>query len=357
MPRRAIAALLPLILAPAARGQLLEPPQASPPTAQAVPPVRVEPPEFDFGVADPQKVVEATFTLTNTGATPLVIREATSTCKCTVPELTTRVIPPGGSVPVKARLDIRGMLGQARKSANVVFEGYARPVVLNIRGTMSYAVQVSPSPIRPMGQRRLTIQCRSLDGTPFRVLRVGGRAPKVVAAEPSGVKPGERAVAQTLELDFTGESYPFVLLIETDHPAAPVVDVNIYDSEVSNRELPFVRNWREVGVDRQHASVGVIAAGGSAEFDQVVIRPDASKPLDLLVDSEDIRAEIVSRTPTEPGRERVIVKVTNLATSEKPLLASLRFRSNGLDARMWAVGVLRADAPAAPPGNPRPEPQ
>lgn len=50
---------------------------------------------FDFGRLGPKEVVEKEFVIANTGAAPLTISRAYTTCGCTTAEFTSAVVPPG----------------------------------------------------------------------------------------------------------------------------------------------------------------------------------------------------------------------------------------------------------------------
>lgn len=75
--------------------------------------------EHDFGNIKPGAVVEHTFTFKNTGKSPLVILNATSTCGCTVPDWPKEPIAPGAAGKINVEFDSRGKSGQVSKTITI----------------------------------------------------------------------------------------------------------------------------------------------------------------------------------------------------------------------------------------------
>ena len=122
-----------------------KPSQPTPGAPPVAPPAQVEPLVYDFGVRNPNELVWTKFTVSNPTNQTLFIREVKPACKCTVPTLDSKVIPPGGEINIDASLDLRGHLGDARKNFNIFFEGYAVPIECVISGVLSYPVQITPN--------------------------------------------------------------------------------------------------------------------------------------------------------------------------------------------------------------------
>ena len=67
---------------------------------------------FDFGTVNDGDIVETTFTLTNTGKSPLVITDAKTTCGCTVPSWPKdKPIAPGESTGITVKFNTAGKGG------------------------------------------------------------------------------------------------------------------------------------------------------------------------------------------------------------------------------------------------------
>ena len=56
--------------------------------------------EFDFGMVDPHTTHSHSFTVTNEGELPLTLEVQETSCKCTVGELATNLVPPGASTEI-----------------------------------------------------------------------------------------------------------------------------------------------------------------------------------------------------------------------------------------------------------------
>ena len=64
------------------------------------PKVRVDRPVHNFGRLDPLTTHQHTFVICNDGDAPLELSEGSTTCKCTVANLTQGTVPPGGKAHV-----------------------------------------------------------------------------------------------------------------------------------------------------------------------------------------------------------------------------------------------------------------
>lgn len=83
------------------------------------PRIAVEPAGHDFGDAFPQKTLTKEFSIRNFGSVDLVIENVQTSCGCTVADLETKVVKPGGSTPLRVSLQTRGTSGRIAKSVLV----------------------------------------------------------------------------------------------------------------------------------------------------------------------------------------------------------------------------------------------
>ena len=70
---------------------------------------------FNFGKAKAETIVEHSFKFKNEGKVPLLIRNARSTCGCTVPEFPKDPIPVGGSGEINVKFNTSGKDGLQKK--------------------------------------------------------------------------------------------------------------------------------------------------------------------------------------------------------------------------------------------------
>ncbi len=68
------------------------------------PRIEVEPASRDLGVM-PQQPIEITYTVRNTGGSPLVIEKISTSCGCTRAEMEKSALAPGESAPLRVTLD------------------------------------------------------------------------------------------------------------------------------------------------------------------------------------------------------------------------------------------------------------
>lgn len=105
-------------------------------------------PEFDFGIAERGSTVKHNFVLQNTGTAPVEILGVSAACKCTVAELSQRVIPPGAELLVHAELDLHGLTGPQRRNLQVRTSDPATPTVtLTLLGQSVSQISLEPAEI------------------------------------------------------------------------------------------------------------------------------------------------------------------------------------------------------------------
>jgi hypothetical protein len=69
------------------------------------PQLQVTPTEVDLGAVPVGQAVERTFLIRNAGTARLLITDVKSTCQCTVADLPSRAIAPGGLAELKVTFD------------------------------------------------------------------------------------------------------------------------------------------------------------------------------------------------------------------------------------------------------------
>lgn len=82
------------------------------------PAYQIEPPEIRLGVVEPNGFHDVEFTLKNVSDRPFNVVHATTECKCMVADVSREMIKPGGSIPVKMRLQATS--AGIRKTASVL---------------------------------------------------------------------------------------------------------------------------------------------------------------------------------------------------------------------------------------------
>lgn len=99
--------------------------------------------ERDLGSIEEGQKVEIAFEFTNNGKKPLVIKNVTATCGCTVPEVPKEPVMPGQKGYIKAVFDSQGRPGANQKSITVDANTQQGSYQLN------FSVNVNPKPETP----------------------------------------------------------------------------------------------------------------------------------------------------------------------------------------------------------------
>ncbi|MCL4200929.1 MAG: DUF1573 domain-containing protein [Pirellulaceae bacterium] len=144
-----IAAPILLVVASASSGpsllRIASPESTSPTADDAVPRVFVQESEYDFGVMDPLQSASHAFVIRNQGDGPLRLRRGSTTCKCTLSEVDTRLIPPGGSGEVVLTWNTGRKHQRYDHSATVLTNDPERPELqLHVRGVVRADLRAEP---------------------------------------------------------------------------------------------------------------------------------------------------------------------------------------------------------------------
>lgn len=107
--------------------------KGSPETQQKQTTVQVDPTEVDFGKFDSKESKEAVFSFKNTGTSPLIIVDVSTTCGCTAAEYDKQPAKPGQTLTVKVKYTPKET-GRFQETATVRCNAASSPVKLTIRG-------------------------------------------------------------------------------------------------------------------------------------------------------------------------------------------------------------------------------
>ncbi|GGH20110.1 DUF1573 domain-containing protein [Mucilaginibacter phyllosphaerae] len=88
-------------------------------SATNAPVMKFEKETHDFGKITEGAKVSYAFKFTNTGKSPLIIKDAIATCGCTKPEWPTAPIPPGASGEIKVTFNSAGKMGLQDKQITI----------------------------------------------------------------------------------------------------------------------------------------------------------------------------------------------------------------------------------------------
>ncbi len=248
----------PVVAAPLAAGAVV--PAVEPAAFQ----IKLEPQLLDLGVVAPNQDATGTVTIWNLGADPVRILSVRPSCKCTtLDDLAGRVIEPGGSATMTARLDGRAVMGVRTATIRILIEGAPAPYQLDLRAEVSLPVRMTPGILNMVAETSGHVVVEAIDGRPFNILAANGQPPVYVDFDPDLDAPQP---SYLLKWDLTEEKAAGRLdrwwIVETDHPECPLADAWVRDLTTIQMP-PRGRPWTVIGM---RSNVGLIEPGGSGEF-------------------------------------------------------------------------------------------
>lgn len=270
----------------------------------------IDPGGFALGIVAPNAEFETVATIRNIGAEPVTITVVKSTCGCTVPEdLKGQVIEPGKTIPFTTLFTAPGAVMDKTSKVLLQFGAGAEQqhALFEITATVALAVRAVPPYLDALeGVTEGQIRVESLDGRPFRILSAGGRPPAYADGfDPARDEP-RSAYALRWSVKYADEAAcekaRYWWVIETDHPDAPLVPVEIRHNCTGDRRLGGVRErqWfftdyvallgRVKGGEPVEAEVEIEKFGGrqTLRVDGVQsLTPDATAELIDVQDSAD----------------------------------------------------------------------
>lgn len=293
------------------------------------------------GTVSPLDFVRGSFTFRNVTDKPVTITKVEAGCRCTYGVMTANTIAPGGEAKMNYDIDVRGSVGPLRKPISLLVAGFDKGLEVVVQGELQYAVRCSPPTLQPNGSGEAQVTLTSSDGVPFRVMSVNGEEPIVVSRNPAE---GPKALSWTIVYN-VGRAWPYAVVVETDHPKAPVLDLRVYSSLVSNKEMPYFKQINDLAIGRHMVNLGVVKPGGSAEFDMYITRvKDYDQPVTLSTDGGDIKLELIETFPWHrPDDTGLKIRARFKEGMTGTKLFPVYVTSNGKTNRTWACAVLREE--------------
>lgn len=239
----------------------------APQKAQAtdgIPPLVADPPRVDFGIVEPGSDLSANVTLLNTSNRPMRILSAQPSCTCTTVDMTNVVIPARGTVQMPISMKTNRAVGKKLARVQLIVQGYTRFFTIDIDAENAWAVRAIPPhlSVKEKADTVATLSGRfaldSIDKRKFRVLSVLGEEPQFDGFDPATDEPRSQYV---LKYDFTNtpcEEMPPFLIIRTDHPLAPLLDVRV-------RHNPCTRIVPALPMGDYRSNLGILKPGQAIE--------------------------------------------------------------------------------------------
>ena len=318
-------------------------------TPDELPPIRIEPPILDFGFIPPEVDSAGTVKLVNISDKPLRILAVQPTCKCTtLKDLAGTEIPVGGSVNLEASLDGGPNPGPKTAAVKVLIENYPRPIEVDLKAEISLPIRAIPAYINAVrDQNRVgRIVIESIDGEPFTICSIHGKKPNLMNFDPETDPPTNKYI-YNYDLSEFELPYPRYLVVATDNPKTPVVDIYLRHEST----MPGLnRNLRVAGGFRH--PFGRIDKGGSLEMEIGFITPD--DPIATVVStSPDARVDLIG-TRSEQVKDDLVsfqkIRITPASDHEGVLYFPATFlttRGQSVDVPLFGIVVPAGEACAA----------
>jgi hypothetical protein len=245
------------------------------------------------------------------------------------------VIQPGESIAVPARFNGKNATGEKKESIRISIDGFAM-VEIPIRVVIDSPVHVKPSYIDGLSQSQGEFVVLSNDGKPFRVLAVHGAAPVYADFNPATDEPRDNyrirwdisGYDPKTCLNAEGERMPGWILVETDHPERPVIDVEVR-SECTRRQRPAQgQNWI---LAAHSVLIGSVKPDEPTEITATMVWLRGATPDDAIVavetQSPDISVELIG-VQRDAGLIEAKIRVTPKGAHRGGLYAPITVRSS-----------------------------
>jgi hypothetical protein len=133
----------------------------SPNSTEKMARAKVDEQHYDFGTMQRGTSKSHDFKITNLGDAPLKLRGGTTTCKCTLSEVSEKPIPPGESTKVHVQWAAKADNGPFRQTANVLTNDPLNSTLeLTVEGKIMSASGVEPPDLLfdkiPVGESKTT---------------------------------------------------------------------------------------------------------------------------------------------------------------------------------------------------------
>ena len=308
---------------------------APPAPAQTTPvcPIVADPPGVDFGIVEPGTLVSSTIKLINPFDRPVLIKQATPTCTCTTVDMAGKTIPAGGFIEMPMSMKTSRAVGKKFAQIALVFEGIPVPLAVKLDAETAYAVRANPTFVDALAPERMKgfFEVVSNDATAFIVKTVDGRPAQT--ADGSVMKPATR---QVVKYDLTASGLrtgvPPFLIVETDHPKCPVLDLRVrHETTRISPALNFAE-FRE--------NIGLISNGSSVECEVELKHAKLLRVDSILANHKEFQATIVDqKSDGDSVLVRFNLKPTGMPAG--PFLFTCTLSAGGKSSELWIYGVCR----------------
>jgi hypothetical protein len=196
--------------------------------AEAAPKLVCEEETFNFGEREDTEVVKHAFVLRNGGDEDLVIESVRVSCGCTVADVSSRTLPPGGESALDASVKLQGRRGPQSMRISVGSNDPERPLaVLTMRGTVIVDVGLEPvylnfGQLGTDSKQSHEVKLLSRDPT-VRIVSVTGDHPSFQAVVSTNASGFARSLHVTAQPPFERGFLRAEFTVTTTHPTRPTL--------------------------------------------------------------------------------------------------------------------------------------
>jgi hypothetical protein len=286
-------------------------------------------PTHNFGERDENETVEHTFVIRNAGDLTLEIHNVRTSCGCTVANISTKQVEPGGETHVTARLSLKGRRGQQHKAITVESNDPKTPQMqLALQGTSAVKLSVQPAQlffgqIDESAESTAATEIASLTEDRFQITKVESSSPNFdgqVEVLEDGRK--YRLVVSTRGAVPKGGARGSIR-VSTDSPTYPIIDIPVSATVLD--ELTVAPD-QIILVEREGEGVTrfvVVRPGRTKEFAvQSVETPDPAIRVEVVGMGQQgyqIRLDNVVATRELDGKKlKIITNVQGMSEIEIP---------------------------------------
>lgn len=311
-----------------------KPAQAQRQGPQEIPgPIKADPALVNFGIVEPGTVVSATIKLLNPLDRPVTIKAAKPSCTCTTVDMTGKVIPAQGFLEMPMSMKTAQSVGKKVAQVNLVFDGLNQLMSVKLEAETAYAVRANPAFIDALAPERMAgfFELLSTDGQPFTVKTVDGKP--AVTADGLPMQAGTR---QVVRYDLTKPGLrpgvPPFLIVETDHPKCPALDLRVRHETTRITPLLNLAEFR--------SNVGVLQNAAATDFEIEVKNAGANRLTGVSSSRPEVAASIVEQ---KSDGDSLLVKIRLVPKGMPigPFLFTCTLEAPGKNTDLWLYGTTR----------------
>jgi len=192
-----------------------------------------EEPTFDFGSRDASETVDHTFVLKNTGTADLEIKRVQPACGCTTAELEKKIVPPGESNRISAKLSLAGRTGELQKPILIESNDPTNPAFqLVMKGVVGADFEISPSTMvlrkaSPEAAATASVILKSLKNEKFEIIDAKSESGKLIVRWDEFPNENAFQLTANFEEQFQPGQYGDKIIVETNHPRKTQLEVGV----------------------------------------------------------------------------------------------------------------------------------